>query len=556
MIFKGLIGGGIMTEESQNQHQQEQPPTSPDLQPITIPSTPDLELCQQALQAVQNQQEALNEQMAAGQAAMLAAAKAMDEEEANKRQNTRRVGGFLGIGFLLTAIVGLWGGKKLFSGDQGSVGGEPPPNPPKETSNGVTILPAQDNVVHVQTEKVLGNGGIETADVAFNTSAQATHIKKILENNAPAEAVLYLKDHANEMRKWGNVGGSALDNPNLDNHGLGAFNGGNSKGNLADIYEKIQKNATLNGAEQGSLNNTLQRLQEATGDTSPITGTSKEKIEKIIALKDEIARETQAHYDALLKPPVSRASVDRDKIAAAFDGVSDMGNTLGVEPIPAHHGGLFHGVGDAMRDVVHTTQDVAQQVMDVANPILHNPVTQTVMSVGGKAMFALNAYRTIKGAMDRNDFVEAKQAWLEKNYGQAVQCTVQTLAADPQFRKEGSLLGIQALTVAAAPIVGLGAAVGGRVAMTVMRHQDEIQGTIAERIASTVKWTVEDTRQDVCRLGSVAWKIGQTDVKDAAKMVQETTQITMAVASETLSKVQDLAQDFLKAMPWFSKFSK
>lgn len=88
--------------------------------------------------------------------------------------------------------------------------------------------------------------------------------------------------------------------------------------------------------------------------------------------------------------------------------------------------------------------------------------------------------------------------------------------------------------------------------MTVMRHQDEIQGTIAERIASTVKWTVEDTRQDVCRLGSVAWKIGQTDVKDAAKMVQETTQTTMAVASKTLSKVQDLAQDFWQAMPWVS----
>ncbi len=160
MIFKGLIGGGIMTEESQNQHQQEQPPTSPDLQPITIPSTPDLELCQQALQAVQNQQEALNEQMAAGQAAMLAAAEAMDEEEANKRQNTRRVGGFLGIGFLLTAIVGLWGGKKLFSGDQGSVGGVP-------NSNGV-VDKTFANTVLQNVETTVSAGGYNHTTQTFS----------------------------------------------------------------------------------------------------------------------------------------------------------------------------------------------------------------------------------------------------------------------------------------------------------------------------------------------------------------------------------------------------
>ena len=42
----------------------------------------------------------------------------------------------------------------------------------------------------------------------------------------------------------------------------------------------------------------------------------------------------------------------------------------------------------------------------------------------------------------------------------------------------------------------------------------------------------------------------------AFQKAQSATQTTMAVASETLSKVQDLAQDFWQAMPWVSKFSK
>ena len=527
-----------MTEESQNQ--QEQPTTSPDLQPITIPSTPDLELCQQALQAVQNQQNALNEQMAADDAAMLAAAKAMDEEEANKRQNTRRVWGFLGIGFLLTAIVGLWGGKKLFSGDQGSVGGEPPPNPPKETSNGVTILPAQDNVVHVQTEKVLGNGGIETADVAFNTSEQATHIKKILENNAPAEAVLYLKEHATEMRKWGNVGGAALDNPNLENHGLGAFNGGNSKGNLADIYEKIQKNATLNGAEQGSLNNTLQRLQEATGDTSAIPGTSKEKIEKIIALKDTIAQKTQDHYDALLKPPVSRASVGHDTIVDASDRSvwSDMGNTLGVEPIPAHHGGLFHGVGDAMRGAVSRFQGVAHSVAVVAQ----HPAAQVAMKTLGVVGVVASVAKTVHEARSGHTALA--------------------------FMNGAAAVATAAATVGMPPVAAI--AGGVRVAAYVKdRSGEETLGRVQDQKAALM--TKRETLRQEPRTLTTQAQIVMTDVALGTKAVdvfvaerlnesrqgleaafqkaQSATQTTMAVASETLSKVQD----FLKAMPWFSK---